>query len=339
MHHALKKYDSMRHLIDRCNAVVLDTLEASNVREARIASESFKNGGKRLRPMLAILSAMAPNGASRDEIPTSLIELAAAIELIHLATLFHDDVIDEVEERRAKLSARAKYGNYISVLAGDYALSEALLLVHRSGRHEAMPEFLRTIRVLVSGESRETNHKFDFNMNDATYYEIISEKSASLFALSCKVGGMTTGADMADVLGHLGWNLGMAFQMIDDLDDMIDAPEGSTDCDLKNGYLALPIIRALGNLNDGHREGLLEIIRRGEFTDEDQHRVITACTDHGGFRHAKSEIDKHLERAAQALDHFDPSEARTMLEQILHDLGLYSIAQVEEFSKLYKSIA
>jgi geranylgeranyl pyrophosphate synthase len=329
----------MRELIDRCNAVVLGTLSASNIREAKIASESFKNGGKRLRPMLAILASMVPKGVSRDEVPSALIELAAAIELIHLATLFHDDVIDEVEERRAKLSARAKYGNYISVLAGDYALSEALLLVHRSGRNEAMPEFLRTIRVLVSGESRETNHKFDFDINEAAYYEIISEKSASLFALSCKVGGMLTGSELADVLGHLGWNLGMAFQMIDDLDDMIDAPEGSTDCDLKNGYLALPIIHTLGDLRDGHREALLDIIRRGEFNDEDQRRIIMACTDRGGFRHAKSEIDKHLDRAVQALGHFDPSEARTMLEQIINDLGIYSAAQVEEFSKLYKSIA
>lgn len=336
MLHALKKYESMQSLIDRCNTLVLDMLAASDVREAKIASESFKNGGKRLRPMLAILSSMAPNGAT--EVPPPLIELAAAVELVHLATLFHDDVIDEVETRRGELSARAKYGNYISVLAGDYALSEALLLVHRSGAHNTMPEFLRTIKVLVSGESRETNHKLDFDMNEATYYEIISEKSASLFSLSCKVGGLTSRPETADVLGHFGWHLGMAFQMIDDLDDMIPV-NGSSDCDLGNGYLALPVIHTLQDLKDGHRDGLVALIRGGEFNEQDERRIVRLCTDHGGIDHTRTQIDRHLQRAAEALARFEPSDPKMMLEDIITDLGGYSTAQVEGFTKLYQAHA
>lgn len=336
MLHALEKYESMRTLIDRCNALVLDTLAESNVREAKIASESFKNGGKRLRPMLAMLASMVAGPTGK--VPTALIELAAAVELIHLATLFHDDVIDEVETRRAELSARAKYGNFISVLAGDYALSEALLLVHRSGEHSTMPEFLRTIRVLVSGESRETNHKFDFDMNEASYYEIISEKSASLFALSCKVGGLVSRPETADLHGHFGWNLGMAFQMIDDLDDMIPV-NGSSDCDLGNGYLALPVIRTLQHLEDGHREGLVDMIRRGKFREKDERLIVKLCIDHGGIDHARTEIGRHLERAAAALGRFEASEPRAMLEDIVGDLDAYASAQVEGFSRLYQAHA
>ncbi|MFQ5511499.1 MAG: polyprenyl synthetase family protein [Candidatus Krumholzibacteriia bacterium] len=335
----LRKYESMKSVIDRCDDMVLDVLGASSIREARIAAESFRNGGKRLRPALLILSSMVPTGARRGEVATSLIELAAAVELIHLATLFHDDVIDEVESRRLKLSARAKYGNYVSVLAGDYALAEALLLVQRSGLHHTMPEFLRTIQVLVSGESRETRHKFDFEMNEAAYYEIISEKSASLFALSCKVGGMEGHTELADLMGHFGWNMGMAFQMIDDLDDMLNVPHDSMDCDLKNGYFALPVIRALAGLEDGYRERLIELIRGGDFTRDDEKQIIMLCEEHGGFRQAKIEIDKHLDRAGGSLARFESSEAKRMLEMILHDLEAYSGAQIHRYLEFCRASA
>jgi octaprenyl-diphosphate synthase len=329
----LKKYESLTPLIDRCNDVVLDVLGASSIREAKIAAESFKNGGKRLRPMLMILSSLAPAGARTANVSPAVIDLAAAVELIHLATLFHDDVIDEVETRRLKLSARVKYGNYISVLTGDYVLAEALLLVQRSEQLRTMPDFLQTIRVLVSGESRETNHKFDFDMDENVYYEIISEKSASLFALSCKSGSMCSREEDSDVLGHLGWNLGMAFQMIDDLDDMLDLPNGTMDCDLKNGYLGLPIIWALQNLTDGHRDSLIEVIRRGEFTDQDERRIVSACHDFGGMHHTRERIQLHLDRAERSLDRFPESDAKTLLVSVITDLRTYNDAQLAGFAR------
>ncbi|MEJ2719517.1 MAG: polyprenyl synthetase family protein [bacterium] len=326
----LKKYQSMHSTIERCNDRVLEVLEASNVREAKIAAESFKNGGKRLRPALMILSSLVPNGASLDSIDQPLIDLAAAVELTHLATLFHDDVIDDVEMRRKQLSARAKYGNHTSVLAGDFVLAEALLLVQRSGLEHTMPEFLRTIRVLVQGESRETNHKFDFDMNEAVYFEIISEKSASLFSLSCKVGGLSHHSELSDLLGHFGWNLGMAFQMIDDLDDMLDLPRGMLDCDLKNGYIALPVIHTLTNLTDGHRRDLVEFIRSGDFTPERERQIVLLCRDNGGLDHAAAEINKHLDRAGETLGRFEKDgDALQLLRTVVHDLRTYAAMQLD----------
>ncbi len=328
---ALKKYESMRPVLDRCNGVVLETLGSSQIHEAKVAGESFKNGGKRLRPLLMILSSMASNGSGSGQITKALVDLAAAVELIHLATLFHDDVIDEVENRRMKLSARAKYGNFVSVLAGDYVLSEALLLVHRSGMHHTMHEFLKTIRTLVSGESRETNHKFDFNMDESTYYDIISEKSASLFALSCKVGAMTVQSDRHEALGDFGWHLGMAFQMIDDLDDMLGMPTGTKDCDLQNGYLALPVIRLLTHLQDGHREALVDLIQRGEFGRNEEVRIAALCTDHGGIQYARKQIENHLDLASEAFRPFELSEGVGMLRRIIEDLRAYADRQVTDF--------
>ncbi len=332
MMEALKKYEAVQPVIERCNSMVLDILESSRIREARIAAESFNNGGKRLRPMLMLLASMASNGSRVGQASTSLIELAAAVELVHLATLFHDDVIDEVESRRMVLSARAKYGNYISVLAGDYVLSEALLLAQRSGVSAAMPDFLQTIRVLVSGESRETNHQFDFDMDETTYFDIISEKSAALFALSCKVGGMTGRSGRAEALGEFGWNLGMAFQMIDDLDDMVGLTNGSMDCDLKNGYLALPVIHVLAGLRDAHRDQLVDLIRNGDFTPDDERWIVALCTDHGAILHTRNEIDARLDRARETLVDFDQNEGMKMLQSILTDLKAYSDGQVADFA-------
>ena len=289
MIHGLKKYESLTSVIDRCNDRVLEILAESSIREAKIASESFKNGGKRLRPALMVLCYMVPKNTALDQVPSSIIQLAAAVELIHLATLFHDDVIDEVETRRTKVSARAKYGNYASVLAGDFVLAEALLLVQRSGFDHTLPEFLKTIRALVRGESQETIHKFDFDLSEGLYNEIISEKSASLFALSCKAGGMSLRSEHTDLLSQFGWSLGMAFQMIDDLDDMLDLPHGM-DCDLKNGYFALPLIHTLSSLQDGYRDELIDTIRRGEFTAEDERNIVNICIDHGGIQYSHDEI-------------------------------------------------
>jgi geranylgeranyl pyrophosphate synthase len=338
MLHALGKYEAMSGAIEQCDARVLEVLGASTIREARIAAESFKNGGKRLRPALMILCSTVSDGGRIDAVEAPIIDLAAAVELIHLATLFHDDVIDDVETRRAKASARTKYGNFASVLAGDFVLVEALLLVQKSGLVHTMPDFLRTIRVLVQGESRESIHKFDFDVNEAVYYEIISEKSASLFALSCKVGGLGRHSGYSDVLGHFGWSLGMAFQMIDDLDDMLDLPRGMHDSDLKNGYLALPVIRTLGNLRDGFRDELIGIIRSGDFTPENQRRIVGLCRDHGGFEAAAAEIHKHLERAIESIDRFtDGGDARDLLDAIVLDLRAYSDVQIHELDAFASS--
>jgi octaprenyl-diphosphate synthase len=334
---ALKKYDALREIIDRCNAVVVERIRDNALHEADIALESFNNGGKRLRPILLVLAAKAPRGGSLEEIDDGLISLAGAVELVHLATLFHDDVIDQVDTRRSKLSARLKYGNYASVLTGDFALAEALELVHRSGVSAAMPEFIRTLRVLVRGESLETTHKYDYALSEAQYYEIISEKSASLFALSCKAGAIAAGGDYADALGHFGWNLGMAFQMIDDMDDMLDSPQRSYDCDLRNGYIALPLIRVLDALQDGHRERLVRIIDAADFNPKTERYIVDLCVELGAIAQTHAAIQRHMDRADEALARFSPSTSKDLLAGIVGDLRAYAEQQDRNFEEFARS--
>jgi octaprenyl-diphosphate synthase len=336
---ALKKHDVLLDIVDRCNAVVVERIKDNSHSEANIALESFNNGGKRLRPILLVLAAKAPGASPLEPIEESLIRLAGAVELVHLATLFHDDVIDQVDTRRAKLSARLKYGNYASVLTGDFALAEALELVQRSGVAQVMPEFIRTLRVLVRGESLETTHKYDFALSEAQYYEIISEKSASLFALSCKAGAIASGGEYADALGHFGWNLGMAFQMIDDLDDMLDNPQRSYDCDLRNGYLALPLIRVLDALKDGHRERLVSIIEKADFTPATERYIVELCMEYGALTQAHAAVDRHLERAQETLARFSPSPSRDLLGGIVSELRGYAAEQTRNFTEFLRNSA
>ena len=339
MMHALKKHDVLLEIVERCNAVVVERIKENTHSEADIALESFNNGGKRLRPILLVLAAKAPAARPLEPIDDALIRLAGAVELVHLATLFHDDVIDQVDTRRAKLSARLKYGNYASVLTGDFALAEALELVQRSGVAPVMPEFIRTLRVLVRGESLETSHKYNFGLSEAQYYEIISEKSASLFALSCKAGALASGGEYADALGHFGWNLGMAFQMIDDLDDMLDTPQHSYDCDLRNGYLSLPLIRVLDALKDGHRERLVRIIEQADFTPVTERYIVELCMEYGAIAQTHNAIGRHLERADETLARFSPSTARELLGGIVSELRGYASEQTRNFTAFLRDSA
>lgn len=339
MMQALKQHDVLLEIVDRCNAVVVERIKENTHSEASIALESFNNGGKRLRPILLVLAAKAPGARPLEPIEDTLIRLAGAVELVHLATLFHDDVIDQVDTRRAKLSARLKYGNYASVLTGDFALAESLELVQRSGVHQVMPEFIRTLRVLVRGESLETSHKYNYALSETQYYEIISEKSASLFALSCKAGALASGGEYADALGHFGWNLGMAFQMIDDLDDMLDSPQHSYDCDLRNGYLALPLIRVLDALKDGHREQLVRIIEKAEFTPATERYIVELCMEYGAIAQTHGAIDRHLERAGETLARFAPSASRELLNGIVSELRGYAAAQTQNFTTFLRNSA
>ncbi len=277
-----------------------------------------------------------PGARALEDVDDSLIDLAGAVELVHLATLFHDDVIDEVDTRRTKQSARLKYGNYVSVLTGDFALAEALELVQRSGHTQAMPEFVRALRALVRGESVETVNQYNYDLSEAQYYDIISEKSASLFALSCKVGAMLQGREYADTMGHFGWSLGMAFQMIDDLDDMLDNPNHSYDCDLRNGYLALPLIRVLGDLRDGHRDRLIEVIEGADFTPSTERYIVSLCMEHGAIQRTNNEIHQYFDRARASLERFDDSEARRLLGQVLDDLTAYADNQVDNYANFLR---
>lgn len=202
-------------------------------------------GGKRVRPLTTLLVTRACGGDAAQAIP-----LAAAVELIHSATLLHDDVIDEGEERRGRPASRVLWGNLVSVLSGDLLLTSALELVHESGVPGALSDTLATMQRLIAGEVAQLKARGRLDLGIDGYLEIVRGKTASLFANACRAGARVAGADPAviDGLGRFGERVGIAFQIVDDVLDLEGIPHEvgkRLGHDLAEGKTTLPLALAL----------------------------------------------------------------------------------------------
>ena len=211
------------------------------------AKHLFDAGGKRVRP-LALLLACACFGS----IDVHARELAAAAELVHMATLLHDDVIDDGDQRRGRPTSRRIWGNAVSVLAGDLLLVEALRLACRT-HEETWSELVSTLGRLVEGEVVQLRGRHDVSLVEATYFEILRGKTASLFEWALRAGARQGGArrESIDALGRFGAHLGMAFQLVDDVIDYDGENTGKTMlADLAEGKVTLPLIWASKTAGD-----------------------------------------------------------------------------------------
>lgn len=203
-------------------------------------------GGKRVRPSCVLVSARV---LGEGDDPPARFALAAAAEIIHSATLLHDDVIDEGRERRGIPAARVVWGNLVSVLAGDFLLVRALELVAGTGKAAALTDLFGTLRALVEGEVLQLRGRDLFDLDVPRYHAIIRGKTASLFRWSARAGGHAAGApaDVVDALGEFGESLGMAFQVIDDVLDFdgdAAALGKAVLSDLREGKATLPLLEA-----------------------------------------------------------------------------------------------
>jgi octaprenyl-diphosphate synthase len=204
-------------------------------------------GGKRVRPVTALLVGRVCGGDARRVVP-----LAAAVELIHSATLLHDDVMDEGEERRGRPASRVLWGNLISVLSGDLLLTSALELVQRAGVEGAMSDTLATMQALIGGEVAQLKARGRDDLGIDGYLEIAAGKTASLFACACRFGARGAGAADAliDAAGRFGERVGIAFQIVDDVLDLEGVPHEvgkRLGHDLAEGKTTLPLALALNH--------------------------------------------------------------------------------------------
>lgn len=213
-----------------------------------VAGHLLNAGGKRLRPVLALCSAYAAKGAD-GPVADDAVTGAAAVELVHLGSLYHDDVIDEAETRRGVPSVNARWSNIVAILAGDYLLAQASSLAASLGADVA-GLLADTIGELCRGQVLELQHLFDADRTEAAYLSAIEGKTASLFATSCRIGGMVSGvsAGTLDALTQFGRHLGMCFQVVDDVLDVtaseaeLGKPTGN---DVHEGVYTLPVIYAI----------------------------------------------------------------------------------------------
>jgi octaprenyl-diphosphate synthase len=286
------------------------------VRPATLAADHLVGaGGKRVRPLTVLLSA-----ACFGPIPDATRELAVVAELVHSATLLHDDVIDDSPERRGNPAARTVWGNAVSVLAGD------LLLTHALDRTLAadvrvLGELVTTLRRLVDGEIVQLRGRAKLDTSEAVYFRILEDKTASLFRWSARAGAIVAGASDAerDLLGLFGERMGVAFQLVDDTLDYAGDPSQTGKAlltDLGEGKVTLPLVLALAE--SPALAPMLERARAGDKRAADDLgegvRATDACAE------VRRRAAAETERALAALSGVRPSPARDMLRILATEL-------------------
>ena len=281
----------------------------------RIMQYIVKRKGKQLRPMFVLLCARLGG-----EINDSSYRAASLVELLHTATLVHDDVVDEANERRGYFSINALWKNKIAVLVGDYLLSKGLLLSLNNKDHEVLRILSEAVRLMSEGELLQIEKARNLNLNESVYYEIINGKTASLLASACAAGASTTFEDPIQVekLRCFGEKVGMAFQIKDDLFDYGNANVGKpTGNDIKEKKLTLPLIYTLNNCSASLKKQLIYIIKNENTNQEKVQFVIDNVVAAGGIKYATEKMETFRNEAMAILHAFPDSTIREALEELV----------------------
>ena len=257
-----------------------------------------QRSGKRMRPMLILLCAKAVG-----EVSDVTLHAAVGLELLHTASLVHDDVVDESAERRGQASVNNLYGNKVAVLVGDYILSTALL--HISYTHkEVIVRYLAELgRTLSNGEILQLSNIHSKDFSEETYYQVIKQKTAALFEACAAIGTSSAGADDETVENakSFGRNLGIIFQIRDDIFDYYDQSKigKPTGNDMVEGKLTLPVIYALNTTNDAEMIALAHKVKDGIVTKEEISRLVAFTKANGGIDYAEKRMwDFHAQSMA-----------------------------------------
>jgi octaprenyl-diphosphate synthase len=224
--------------------------------------------GKRTRPALVIFCERAARGGGGNENGRALIETAAAVELVHMSSLIHDDVLDGAEMRHGKASMNAKWGNEVSIAFGDYVYAKAFELIGRSGSKDIFACLSEAIRLMCEGELGHVCRRGNFDMERRDYIGMLEKKTASFFGACCQLGVIVGGhkGDVRRVLGEFGFNLGMAFQIVDDCKDLMGEEEllgKKAGQDVLAGDVTLPVLLLFESVGESERAELKQLLKSG----------------------------------------------------------------------------
>ncbi len=288
-----------------------------------VAGHLLFSGGKRLRPLLMVLSARIC-GYTGDYEKT----FSTALEYLHTATLLHDDLVDEAAMRRGKEVAHATWGNSITVLVGDYLLARALSISAGTGSLRVVQVLAELTENMSQGEVHQLMRKGDVKLAEDEYMEVIRRKTAMLFEAACRVSAIISNApaEKEKALSEYGYNLGIAFQMADDLFDytLQTADFGKeVGADLREGKLTLPVIYALRKARPDDRDLMIKIIQNHDFATEDFKTLIGLLEKYGGIEYTQKRAASYIETAKTALSIFNPSPTK----QTMLDIADYALAR------------
>ena len=276
-----------------------------------------KRAGKRMRPMLILL--MARNYGLVTDVTQNA---ALGLELLHTASLVHDDVVDESGERRGQASVNATYNNQVAVLVGDYLLSTALLRVART-QNLTIVEYLSELgRTLASGEILQLSNIQNQEISEDVYYQVIKQKTAALFEACCAMGALSAGASAEEIEAAktFGRNLGIIFQIRDDIFDYYDSPEigKPTGNDMAEGKLTLPVIYAVNNSELPSIKALARKVKDRTVNADEIAVLVDYTKTHGGIEYAERRMDDFRREAQAFIDaHVPDAEVTDALKAYL----------------------
>jgi octaprenyl-diphosphate synthase len=269
----------------------------------------LKGKGKQIRPILVLLSAKLCGDVNNCTIDASI-----ALELLHTATLIHDDVVDETYERRGNPSINAKWDNKVSVLAGDYMLSNALFTAVKTNSFEILNLISSIGKDLADGELLQLSQTKKSMLSENDYYQIIRKKTALLFSVCTGSGAISVGANKEKIqsLCNFGEYLGMCFQIQDDIFDYsenreIGKPVGN---DIREGKVTLPLILALKNGVGEKRDEIASIIDDRNFTPENITKILYFTRENNGIASAQTKMEVYKEKAIEQLNSFENNEIK-----------------------------
>lgn len=306
-------WEAYRHELDGVEQQVRDNLTSSVALVNTVAAHILNSGGKRVRPLLLLLSAKLCGYGGRDHH-----QLGSLVEFIHTATLLHDDVVDDADLRRGKRTARKVWGNQISILVGDYLYSKAMCKVVEF-RSQAINEVIaEACKKMAEGEVLQLYYNGNPDMPEVDYIKIVEHKTAGLIAASCQMGAILAEAtdSQQEALFRFGQYLGIAFQVADDTLDYIANGEslGKTlGQDLRQGKATLPLLHLLRHCSESDRQMIKDRMETRSVTDDDLQRLIRLMGDCGSIAYAMGQAQSYVDAAKQQLDLFEDSTAKRAL--------------------------
>lgn len=316
---------SIDRVWDRLAVVETRLMEASTSQDqflTEVAQHLLQAGGKRFRPLLAQLA--SEFGPSNDHRPA---EAGVAVELIHVGSLYHDDVIDESEARRGTVSVNANWSNTVAILAGDFLMARASEVAATHLGQASVELLARTYAELVEGQTMELQLDHDLNHGPDAYYRVIGGKTASLIRTAARLGAMAADAtpDVVEALSTWAWELGLVFQITDDAldlvatNDFLGKPSGS---DIREGKMTLPVLYAV---DSPFGDEIRSLLSEAPYSEDAVGRVIQIVRDEGFVDRSLEEATLRIGKAHAAISGLEDGEAKETLGR----LGQFLISQVD----------
>jgi octaprenyl-diphosphate synthase len=281
----------------------------------RITHYIVKRKGKQIRPMFVFFAAKISGGINE-----STHRGAALVELLHTASLVHDDVVDNSYQRRGFFSINALWKNKIAVLVGDYLLSKGLLLSIENNDFQLLKIVSEAVRQMSEGELMQIEKVRRMDIGEPVYYEVIRQKTASLIASCCACGASSAGAsdEMVEKMRLFGEKIGIAFQIKDDMFDFgIDDVGKPLGIDIKEKKVTLPLIYSLANAAPIEKKRIINLVKNHNDDPAKIAQIIKFVNETGGLQYAETQMKKYQDEAFEILNTFPPSDSRSALEQLV----------------------